>query len=180
MKKRIFSLILAVLIVLLSFPITAFAANDSFADMLRKQGFPESYIPALTALHNKYPNWEFEALITNETLSYAVSQERKTHSQQLIEKYSVNDGKGFYCTCPDCYDKNTNKKNIDGYIVKEAPNWVSASQSAVEYYMDPRNFLDEKYIFQFEKLDYNSNQTQDGIETILAGTWMYKIGRAHV
>ncbi len=174
MKKRIFSLILAVLIVLLSFPITAFAANDSFADMLRKQGFPESYIPALTALHNKYPNWEFEALITNETLSYAVSQERKTHSQQLIEKYSVNDGKGFYCTCPDCYDKNTNKKNIDGYIVKEAPNWVSASQSAVEYYMDPRNFLDEKYIFQFEKLDYNSNQTQDGIETILAGTWMYK------
>ena len=174
MKKRIFSLILAVLIVLLSFPISAFAANDSFADMLRKQGFPESYIPALTALHNKYPNWEFEALITDETLSYAVSQERTTHSQQLIEKYSVNDGKGFYCTCPDCYDKNTNKKNIDGYIVKEAPNWVSASQSAVEYYMDPRNFLDEKYIFQFEKLDYNSNQTQDGIETILAGTWMYK------
>ena len=114
MKKRILSLILAVLIVLLSFPISAFAANDSFADMLRKQGFPESYIPALTALHNKYPNWEFEALITNETLSYAVSQERKTHSQQLIEKYSVNDGKGFYCTCPDCYDKNTNKKNIDG------------------------------------------------------------------
>ena len=172
MKKRIFSLILAVLTVLFSFPVTAFAANDIFADTLRKQGFPESYIPALTALHNKYPNWEFEAMITNESLSYAVSQERKTHSQQLIEKYSANDGKGYYCTCADCYDKKTNKKNIDGYIVKEAPNWVSASQSAVEYYMDPRNFLDEKYIFQFEKLDYNSNQTKDGVEKILAGTWM--------
>ena len=172
MKKRVLSLILAVLIVLLSFPITVFAASDNFAETLRKQGFPESYIPALTALHNKYPNWEFEAMITNESFSYAVSQERKTHSQQLIEKYSANDGKGFYCTCPDCYDKNTSKKNIDGYIVKEAPNWVSASQSAVEYYMDPRNFFDEKYIFQFEKLDYNSNQTKDGVEKILAGTWM--------
>ncbi|MDE5996509.1 MAG: hypothetical protein K2G56_06275, partial [Eubacterium sp.] len=60
------------------------------------------------------------------------------------------------------------------YIVKEAPNWVSASQSAVEYYMNPLNFLDEKYIFQFQELDYDSNHTQDGVENILAGTWMYK------
>ena len=167
MKKRVFSLILAILTVLLSFPITAFAANDSYADSLRKQGFPESYIPALTALHNSHPNWNFEALITNESFSYAVSQERKTHSQQLIEKYSVNDGKGYYCTCSSCYKNGT-------YVVQEAPNWVSASQSAVEYYMNPLNFLDEKYVFQFENLDYNSNQTQDGVEKILANTWMYK------
>lgn len=167
MKKRILSLFLAALMILMSFPITVFAATDNYADTLRKQGFTEEYIPALTALHNSHPNWKFEALITNESLSYAVSQERKTHSQQLIEKYSVNDGKGYYCTCSLCY--------INGnYVVKEAPNWVSASQSAVEYYMNPLNFLDEKYIFQFEKLDYNSNQTTEGIEKILSGTWMHK------
>ncbi|MDE6722747.1 MAG: hypothetical protein K2J55_00945, partial [Eubacterium sp.] len=160
--------------VLLSFPITVFAATNSYADTLRKQGFPETYISALTALHNKYPNWDFKVLKTNESFSYAVSQERKNHAQQLIEKYSVNDGKGYYCTCSSCYDKKSTKKNIDGYIVKENPNWVSASQSAVEYYMDPRNFLDERYIYQFQLLDYDKTQTQDGVEAILKGTWMYK------
>ena len=151
----------------LSCPISVFAATDSYADMLRKQGFPETYISALTALHNKYPNWDFKALKTNESFTYAVSQERKNHAQQLIEQYSVNDGKGYYCTCSSCYQNGK-------YIVKENPNWVSASQSAVEYYMDPRNFLDEKYIFQFQLLDYDESQTQDGVEAILNGTWMYK------
>ncbi|MBD5082945.1 MAG: SH3 domain-containing protein, partial [Clostridiales bacterium] len=167
MKKRIFSLILAISMAFLSCPISAFAATDSFADTLRKQGFPETYISALTVLHNKYPNWNFKALNTNESFTYAVSQERKNHAQQLIEQYSVNDGKGYYCTCSSCYQNGK-------YIVKEKPNWVSASQSAVEYYMDPRNFLDEKYIFQFQLLDYDESQTQDGVEAILNGTWMYK------
>ena len=57
--------------------------------------------------------------------------------------------------------------------MQENPNWVSASQSAVEYYMDPRNFLNEKYIFQFETNFYNSSHSQEGVEAILAGTWMH-------
>ncbi|MDE6658733.1 MAG: fibronectin type III domain-containing protein [Eubacterium sp.] len=175
MKKRILSIVFAVLIAFASCPITAFAA-DSFADELKAQGFPDSYISSLTELHKKYPNWKFEALITNESFSTAVSKERTTHKQQLIEKYSGNDNKSFYCTCSDCYDKKTTKKNIDGYIVKENPNWVSASATAVEYYMDPRNFLNEQYIFQFEELDRLSSEdsqtVQAGVEKILAGTWM--------
>ena len=59
------------------------------------------------------------------------------------------------------------------YVIREASNWVSASKTAVEYYMDPRNFLDEKQIFQFESTSYDGTQTKEGVEAILDGTWMH-------
>lgn len=46
--------------------------------------------------------------------------------------------------------------------------WRCASTAAVAYYMDPRNSLNEDYIFQFEKLTYDeSSQTKEGVELIL-------------
>ncbi len=35
-----------------------------FEDQMRKLGFPESYIGSLSALHAKYPNWQFVPVIT--------------------------------------------------------------------------------------------------------------------
>ena len=46
--------------------------------------------------------------------------------------------------------------------------WKCASTAAVAYYMDPRNSLNENYIFQFEQLTYDEkNQTKEGVELIL-------------
>jgi len=43
----------------------------------------------------------------------------------------------------------------------------------VAYYLDPRNFLSDGHIFQFEKLSYNADsQTLAGIEKILLGGYM--------
>ena len=173
MKKRLISLILSILMILAiipPIPLTAQAAD--FETQLRNAGFSSSYIAPLLALHAKYPNWKFEALMVGEDFSTAVANERKHgnvspgHNQQLIQQYSANDGKGYYCSCASCYK--------DGkYVVREKPNWISASESAVKYYLDPRNFLDEKYIFQFVSTEYNPPYTTNGVETILKGTWMY-------
>ena len=167
MKKRIISLMLSIAILLCimpAIPVSSEAAD--FATQLRSKGFTESYITKLVELHKKYPNWNFEPLITNEDWTTAVAQERTPHSQQLIQRYSGNDGKGYYCADSTCY-RNGN------YIVHEGSNWVAASQTAVEYYMDPRNFLDEKYIFQFESTAYDASHSVAGVETILSGTWMH-------
>ena len=167
MKKRVLSIFLSLLTILLVIPSFNFSAQaaDYSAD-LRKKGFPETYISALNKLKQAHPNWNFDVLKVGEDFSYSVSQERKSHSQQLIQNYSGNNGKGFYCTCSKCYKNGAP-------IVKEYPNWVSASQKAVEYYMDPRNFFDEQHIFQFESTFGNSGQTQAGVESILKGTWMH-------
>lgn len=52
--------------------------------------------------------------------------------------------------------------------------WVNASKRAVEYTMDPRNFLNSVRIFQFEKLSYDPNtNSKEGVEKILYGTEFY-------
>lgn len=40
--------------------------------------------------------------------------------------------------------------------------------------MDPRNFLNDVRIFQFEKLSYDTSQTQSAVERILYGTEFYQ------
>ena len=169
MNKKIISLILSIVMILLIIPPASYSAQAaSFESELRSKGFTDSYIPALLALHDKYPKWNFEALIVGENFSTAVSKERQIggHAQQRIQQYSGNDGKGYYCECSSC------KKN-GSYVIFEKPNWVAASQSAVEYYLDPRNFLNEEYIFQFESTEYNAAHTQQGVEYILEGTWLH-------
>ncbi len=37
--------------------------------------------------------------------------------------------------------------------------WKCASTAAVAYYMDPRNSLNENYIFQFEQLTYDEKES---------------------
>ena len=52
---------------------------------------------------------------------------------------------------------------------------MCASEKAVAYLMDSRNYLNEKYIFQFEELSYNPDTyTIEGIEKVLNGTFMYQ------
>lgn len=148
---------------IISFEVSAFAA--SYEDELRAKGFPESYVQKLSALHDKYPNWIFEPLITNLDWQTAVNGERAQHSNQLIQNISIYDH-SMFCTCPTCY--------VNGkYVVREGTNWISASETAVKYYMNPLNWLDEKYIFQFESTLYDGTQTKAGVEAILKGTWMY-------
>ncbi|MCD7873360.1 MAG: SH3 domain-containing protein, partial [Clostridiales bacterium] len=166
MSKKIIGFLLSlVLIVSTALPVSLSAFASDYETELIEAGFPKSYATALASLHSKYPNWKFEPLITGVTLNEAVANERTPHSQQLIQKTSSNIAKNYLCTCSSCY-KNGN------YVIQEGSTWVSASQSAVEYYMNPENFLTEKYIFQFESNLYNSEYTISGIETIIKNTWM--------
>lgn len=51
----------------------------------------------------------------------------------------------------------------------------STTEANLKQYLDPRNWLNEKYIFQFESVKReDSEQTKDGVEGILSGTWMNK------
>ncbi len=132
--------------------------GEDFEENLYKAGFPVSYVEALVELHKEYPEWEFKPFITGLTWEEAVNGEHTPHNKQLIEK-SVD--AYLKCDCAKC----------DG-VIQEASSWVSASKEAVEYYLDPRNFLDEKQIFQFESTAYSKSHTVNGVEAILDGTWM--------
>ena len=70
-------------------------------------------------------------------------------------------------TASGAYDWSTDK-----FTVCDGSNWYSASPDLIKYYMDPRNFLDERYIFSFESLAYDSAHTKQGVQNILNGTFM--------
>ena len=127
----------------------------------RKEGidaFPSSYQPYLLALQKKYPNWNFIALYTGLDWNYVIDQENQFGKNLVPKSYS------------DRW-KNTNPGE---YNVEVDAGWVDASRRAVEYTMDPRNFLNEVRVFQFEGLSYNEKTNHiPGIEKILYGTEFY-------
>lgn len=171
--KKIISLALS--FVLLISTMSAFSMSvgaASYADELKSKGFPDSYVSKLVALHEKYPNWEFKPFKTGLDWSAAVKGERQNHASQLIEKQSSlsND---YYCSCSSCYKNGS-------YVIQESSRMVSASEKAVKLYMDPRNWLTEKYIFQFESTDYNTSQKQADVEAIISSTWMHNANITYV
>ena len=55
----------------------------------------------------------------------------------------------------------------------DGSNWVAASQDIIRYYMDPRNFLDDTYVFQFLSHEYDGNsQTKEGLTGMVAGSFL--------
>ena len=133
--------------------------DEEYIQILLDKGFPKSYVEDLLALYRKHPQWEFEPFITNLDWAEAVTGERTPHNKQLIEKSVIA---AYKCSCSAC----------DG-VIQESGTWVSASQTAVERYLDPRNWLTEQHIFQFEYNIYEEGQNTEVIESILKDTWMH-------
>ncbi len=139
--------------------------DAQFKKAMLKEGFPSSYISKLTDLHKKYPKWEFKAYHTGLDWSAVIREETEV-GLNLISNNKSSDWKSFE---EGAYDWNT-----DTFIPFDGSSWVTASQKAVEYYMDPRNFLDDTGIFQFESLEYQSDvQNQAGVDNVLNNTPMY-------
>ncbi len=108
--------------------------DEAYEETLKSAGFPESYFPYLSFLHSKYPNWKFNPVQTNLKWSDVLNaQTGKNYIQSSNENYILN-----------------NK-------LAEVPNWYNANTGVISFYMDPRNFLNERYIFMFENLGYDQS-----------------------
>lgn len=138
--------------------------DQVFEDELNRQGFPESYKAPLRALHAKHPNWTFTAMDTDIKFSVAVWNFKNVGAIQGDTKYYDEMSKS---ECKELY--NGEYKN--GYCQSEA-NWYIPNSETTAYYVDPRNFLTEKYILQFESLENSSNYTESVVQNILKGTFM--------
>ncbi|WP_377077606.1 SH3 domain-containing protein [Ruminococcus bicirculans (ex Wegman et al. 2014)] len=139
------------------------SSDADFESYMTKQGFPESYKPYLRKLHEQHPKWIFTAQKLGVDWNTALKEEcvvgrNLVHSSTLASWKSMEKG---------AYDFN------GGYWYGLDGSWVAASKEIIMYYMDPRNFLNDTYIFMFENQSYDpSYQTESGVKTILADTFM--------
>lgn len=146
------------------------AKELAFLEDLTK--FPASYHSYLTALHKKYPNWKFEAVDTGYTWKNALTAQSKTGLNTLAS-LAPNGGSTGTNSAPLSYlskDEAVYDKTTNTYQVIADGNQYSVISSVIAYYMDPRNFLSEKYIFQFEQL--NSTTRKEEVKNALSKTFM--------
>ena len=127
---------------------------------LLAEGFPEDYAVSLTELHMLHPTWSFTPLKITEaepsyTWRYVIDKE--TEKSDLNVVYSSD----TYAP----YQHTYNKELYDS-------GYYQASRNTVEYFMDPRNFLNETDIFQFYALSGGTDASLSSIEAVLAGTFM--------
>lgn len=139
--------------------------DQAFENELDKQGFPDSYKEILRALHTNHPNWSFVAMHTEERFSRAVLNFRISGAVQGDSKYFEDMPK---TECEGTYG-GTYKS---GGFCQTEPGWYVPNDETIGYYLDPRNFLTEKYILQFESLENSSNYTESVVQSILKSTYM--------
>lgn len=131
-------------------------AKNNCEQSMKAAGFPASYWDGLCDLKAKHPTWNFEPILTGLDWNYVITKESSC-GKSLIQ---TSDASYKDTTCNASYG-----------------SWYAASKKAVAYYMDPRNFLTEKYIFQFEYLKYDdklSNAYISSAASMLANTEFYK------
>lgn len=145
------------------FPVI-YTHDSDFESYMNAQGFPDSYKDDLRQLHAQYPNWVFTAQNTGLDWNTVIENETIL-GRSLIHKNSISSHKSIKDGAYN-WDNGT-WTGFDG------STWVAASDDLVRYYMDPRNFLDDVYIFQFLSQQYDASiHTRDGLEGMLKGTFM--------
>lgn len=137
--------------------------DEEYEKYLLSIGFPESYVKSLAVLHEQYPNWTFEPVLTGLDWNTVITEESKP-GRNLIYK-TEDDAKKSLADSE--YDWYTNQ-----WTIRDSTGWVTAHPDFIAYCMDPRNFLNAVNIFMFESLSFNNNHNLEGVQAVIKGTFM--------
>lgn len=135
-----------------------YAAGDGMVvDYSDIESFPASYQAKLRELKDAHPQWVFVPMKTGLDWNEVIANE-------IIDTKSL-----IYYTYGDWMKEGAHEGKI----------WYYASEAALEYFMDPRNWLTENHIFQFELLTYNeAYHTEAAVEAFLNNTFMNSSSKA--
>ncbi len=148
----------------------------TFEEEMAAKGFPQSYITYLSELHKNHPHWQFEPVLVTEmkpqyTFDYVVLQE---------DVIAGNSARNLVTTgtwAPQPWT-SLGQANYTPYYDSDNTTlydsgWRKASNAAVRYFMDPRNFLNDVDVFMFETMEYVPEvHTLDLVNTTLGSSFM--------
>ncbi len=125
--------------------------------------FPESYWDGIIKIHNEYPNYIFSADYIYASFDDIVYQQTLDHRKVVNLDY---DALSWRSLGPACYNRYTGVWN------KYCGNWTDAGVDVIEYYLDPRNFLNTKNMFIFAQQTYTGNESRSGVEAIAGNSFL--------
>ena len=174
-KKIICLLLVAVLLTTIvgGYSSAARAKEDEFEASIA--AFPESYKPLLRELHKSHPNWTFIAFDTGLDWDVVLKNQMKL-SRNLMPNGTMGINGKWFKTPTSWKDITINGSYSwtgNDWVELCGGGWVQASTEAVEYIMDPRNWITEDNIFAFEMLSFNEEcQTYEVIKSMMENTFM--------
>ena len=122
--------------------------NPEYCNSLMASGFPASYCPYISYVHAKHPNWTFTPI--------------QTGLDFYNEVVDGEEGKNCLQTDNDVYRRGTTVCDAGGYYF--------VNQTVNAYFLDPRNFINEKTIFMFEDLGYTEREQNRGAVMNILGS----------
>ena len=141
---------------------------EAFRRDLVGRGFPESYARPLSELQFGHPDWVFEPVeIADMTWDRIIAKELEPSVNLVV----------YADWAPDEWN-DLKERNYTPYYAKDAKAydsgaWYQASRETIEYFMDPRNWLNEREVFMFETLQFDAkSQTPEAVEKTLSKTFM--------
>lgn len=162
LEHKTFKLVTIVILLTLVFYVffNIINENEIYATQTREaysnkiSNYP-GYKELIDKLKKEHPNWNFTIFYTGLDWNQVIKNETTAvHGRNVVPS-----SKSSAWKCSVC-----------GETPRGGSSWRCASETAVTYYMDPRNWLNDTYIFQFENLSYNGDiQKIEGVQKIIAG-----------
>ena len=143
--------------------------DSAYVEELIAKGFPASYAQKLGILHALYPEWVFEPVLTGLKWQDVINGEtlKADGSSRPINMVENSYDDSMKSTHPDDYNWETNT-----WTIYDGNRWVAVHPDYLAHVMDPRNFLTETYIFQFESLSYSELHTIEGVNAVIGSSFM--------
>ncbi len=130
------------------------------------EGVPEIYEAYIKELVKNHPNWEFVFYDTGIEWSNLFASDAQGFIGRSLIQYTQPIS--YRSTQSGAYNWRT-----DEWISLDGGGWYQANDQTLAYYLDPRNFLNEKNIFMFESLKYDSETHNiEGVNAFLKNTFM--------
>lgn len=137
--------------------------NSSNYNSLEEGKYP-GYKAMLQKLQKQYPNWSFEIYYTGLDWNVAVNQ------QDLLA--GINDPRSLVHEYYYLHDSG-GAEWINGLTKYDTSGqWYRASKKGIAYMMDPRNSLEEAWIFQFQDLTDSSATKEEIIKMLSKVTFL--------
>ena len=130
--------------------------SNEYDDVQQFSEYP-GYVEYLTKLKEQHPNWVFIKDDCGKDFYECVDQHRRQGA--VTVEYNGNWGSEWFY-----YDENGNM------IYEDSPNWYVASNECIAAMMDPRNFINEVQIFQFEDTNETAKYiTLEDVKQVFSG-----------
>ena len=115
------------------------------------ESFPLSYQNILKEVKEKHPQWIFVKMNTGISWNDLIQSQKGGRSLVYSPTSPENWKEGSYGTT----------------------KWSYASEGIIKYFIDPRNWISEKNIFQFQLLGYSADyHTEEAVQNLLSNSFM--------